>query len=100
MHIFIAFHIYILTFLIVFRIMVILDNLSESSSLSYQDESPGRVTGVFAKCSSPLCSHCGHEWLVRLYIPLDDKESPPVIASCRFQGIRIKTIVLMSKSTP
>lgn len=100
MHFCIAFHIYILTFLIMIRVMIILDNLSESSSLSYQGESPGRVTGVFTKCSSPFCSHCGYEWLVRLHSPLNDKESPPTIASCHFQEIRMKIIVLMSTSTP
>lgn len=53
-----------------------LGNLSEFSYLFFQDESSGRVTDVFIKHSLPLYSHCGYEWLVRMYIPLDDKESP------------------------
>lgn len=76
-----------------------LASVSEFPSLTYWDESSGRVTGVFPR--EPLLhrSLCGSEWLVRMYIPLDDKEALRVRASCRFQGLRIKIIVLMSKST-
>lgn len=86
--------IYILTSLMIIRTMLIFD-LSELPSLFC-------LQGCRCMPSSPCLSSptVAMSGLSECTSHSSDKESPQVIASCRFQGIMIKIIVLMSKSTP
>lgn len=90
----------ILTFLIVsqnhaYFLLIYLNCLSSLTKMNH-------LAGLQVSSSSSLSvyTHCGCEQLVRMYIPLSDKEAPQVITFCRFQGLGIKIRVLMSKSIP